>query len=177
MRGDRALRVGVTDLLHRPGTRRAVRRSVRPGELAVGSSAVPADADVEVDLVVESTADPGTLTVTGHLDVPWVGACRRCLGEISGSLRVEVLEVAARHPDDEDVWALHGDELDLTELVRESVLLALPVAPLCDAACRGPAPDTFPAVPAAEAEAAAAAEPPGRDERWAALDQLRFDDD
>lgn len=167
------LRIGVTDLLHHPGTRREVRRTVRVGPLTVGSSTVPADTEVEVDVVVESTADPGTLTVTGHLDVPWAGECRRCLGEVGGILRVDVLEVASRHPADDEVWPLVGDELDLTELVRESALLALPVAPLCGEGCRGPAPDAFPAVPAAEA----AASEPGRDERWAALDQLRFDAD
>ncbi|HSL58439.1 MAG TPA: YceD family protein [Acidimicrobiales bacterium] len=176
MSRDRQLRIGVTDLLHRPGTRREVRRSVRVGGLEVSSAAVPDDAEIDIDLVVESTADPGTLTITGHLRVPWVGQCRRCLGAIEGDLDVEVLEVAARHPDDEDIWALQGDELDLSEMVREAALLALPIAPLCDESCRGPVPDEFPARPAGEAaDDAGPADGGRRDERWAALDDLRFD--
>jgi len=173
---DRSLRVGVTDLLHRPGTRREVRRSVRLGGLAVSAAHVPDDVEIDVDLVVESTADPGTLTITGHLGVPWAGQCRRCLDTVEGHLDVEVLEVAARHPDDDDIWTLQGDELDLGELVREAAVLALPIAPLCDEGCRGPAPDAFPARPADEPIDAGTDDEPRRDDRWAALDVLRFDE-
>ncbi len=50
------------------------------------------------------------------------------------------------------------------------MLLALPLAPLCAEGCLGPAPDEFPTgQPSAEAE-------PPRDPRWAALDDLSFED-
>ena len=62
-----------------------------------------------------------------------------------------------------------SDDIDLEPLIREAVLLDLPVAPLCGDDCRGPAPDTYPAEPAADPDPDA--EPP-RDPRWAALDDL-----
>jgi uncharacterized protein len=51
-------------------------------------------------------------------------------------------------------------------MVRDAVLLSLPLAPLCDAACPGPEPDAHPLL----------TEPPEAvDDRWAALRELKFD--
>jgi uncharacterized protein len=175
----RDLRLGVGDLLHRPGTRREVQRDLVVDELAVSGSTVPAGSTAQLDLVVESTADPGTLTLTGTVAAPWAGTCRRCLEPIGGELDVEVHEVFARAPLDEDIWPIEGDEVDLAAVARETLLLALPLAPLCSEDCLGPAPDQFPATPEDQpsddegegGDAARLADP-----RWAALDELRFDD-
>lgn len=171
------LRLGVGDLLQRPGTRREIQREVTiSSELRVTGSAVPAGSVAELDLVVESTADPGTLTVTGSVRAAWEGECRRCLTTISGELDAEVHELFARRPIDEEIWPIEGEEIDLAEVAREALLLALPLAPLCRDDCTGPAPDAFPTgtdLPAPDAEDG---EPPV-DPRWAALDELRFDDD
>ena len=53
----RPLRVGVTELLRHPGTRLDVQRvvpAVDLGDLVVGASRVDPEADVVVDLVLES---------------------------------------------------------------------------------------------------------------------------
>lgn len=174
----RDLRLGVGDLLSRSGTRREVIRELTMPELEVSGSSVPAGATARLDLVVESTADPSTLAVTGTVVAPWQGTCRRCIEPIEGDLEVELHEIVARDPLDEEVWALDGEEIDLGSMVREALLLALPLAPLCGDDCRGPAPEQFPAVPAEDAPAAGPPddEPRLADPRWAALDELRFDD-
>ena len=62
--------------------------------------------------------------------------------------------------------------------MRETVLLSLPLAPLCADDCLGPAPDRFPPV-LPDGERAAADEAPAeepRDPRWAKLDALRLDE-
>ena len=174
------LLVSVTELLRRPGTRRDVRRTVTSPGYVVTGSAVPEGADISVDLVVESTADPGTLTVSGTIAAPWTGECRRCLDPVEGTLEVDMHEVFSRRADavsaDDEVWPLEGEEIDLDAVVADAVLLALPLAPLCGPDCRGPAPEEFPAVTEDDA-ADDATEPdaPARDPRWAALDQLHFD--
>ena len=38
---------------------------------------------------------------------------------------------------DEDTYPLEGDQLDLRPLVRDALLLELPLAPLCREDCRG----------------------------------------
>jgi uncharacterized protein len=170
------LRLGVGDLLQRPGSRREVQRSVLLSEeLAVTGSAIPAGSLAELDLVVESTADPGTLTVSGRVRAPWTGECRRCLTSISGELEAEVRELFARQPIDEDIWPLEGEEIDLAALAREALLLALPLAPLCGDDCHGPAPEAFP-TGAGEPDLPTDDDPP-IDPRWAALAEVRFDDE
>ncbi|MCB1015083.1 MAG: DUF177 domain-containing protein [Acidimicrobiales bacterium] len=174
----RPLRVGVGDLVRHPGTRHEVERSVPAGglgSLVVGASRVDPGVDVEVDLVLES--QPGTVVASGTVATRWHGECRRCLGEVVGELRAELREVfgdeSEGDPDDGDFYALEGDEVDLEPLVRDAVLLNLPVAPLCGDDCRGPVPDAF--VPAGDDDPDGGSDDPSRDPRWAALDDLDFD--
>ena len=72
---------------------------------------------------------------------------------------------------------LDDDRIDLTPVIRELALLALPLVPLCREDCEGPDATRFPTGPAEddEVDSDEAAGPP-RDERWAALDALTFDD-
>jgi len=171
-----ALLVSVTELLRRPGSRREVERTVASPGYAVTGSTVPEGADIDVRLVVESTADPGTLTLTGTVAAPWTGECRRCLDPVAGSLEIDLREVfsrsAASTGGDDEVWPLDGEEIDLSEVVADAVLLALPLAPLCGPDCRGPVPEQLPVSVEGEADDA---DPTPVDPRWAALDELRFD--
>ena len=90
----------------------------------------------------------------------------------------EVREVFEPRPVEGETYPLADDTVDLEPMVRDAVLLALPLAPLCGDDCLGPAPDVFPAVVEGDGPVddgdREAAEPPA-DPRWAALDELRFD--
>lgn len=178
----RPLVVPVTDLLRHPGEQRDLRRTVPLDGCAISTAAVPAGAEVELDLVLEALSTG--LTVTGNVRAPWVGECRRCLGEVTGVAETHVQEVFERHPTEGETYPLADDHVDLEPMVRDAVLLSLPLAPLCSQDCLGPAPDEFPATVEADGPEAPAAgsdaadEPPsGGDPRWAALDALRFDDE
>jgi uncharacterized protein len=182
--GAPGLTVSVAALLRRPGTRTSVRRTARFDDLAISTAAVLAERDIEVDLDLESisvdvagAAQPG-VAVTGTLTVPWSGECRRCLEPVEGIAVAEIQEIFERRPageddDEAETYPFSDEVVDLEPLVRDAALLALPLAPLCTAGCRGPDPDTFPAT--VEDEDAGADEPPAPDPRWAALDQLKFD--
>lgn len=163
----------VEDLRRRPGTRRPLHRTMRARGLGVSGSHVPDAADVSIDGVLESIADGVVVDATLH--VPWVGACRRCLDDVEGTATAEVREIFESHPTDGDTWPLHGHTLDLAPLLHDTVLLTLPLAPLCSEGCRGPAPHTFPAIAEPDAADLIGHEdgPAPRDPRWAALDQLR----
>jgi uncharacterized protein len=137
-----------------------------PG-LAVAGSRVADDVDVTASLTLEIIVD-GRLTAIGRVAAPWSGECRRCLQDVEGVLDVEVSEVFEADPaDDADTYPLAGDRVDLEPMVRDAVLLGLPLAPLCRDDCAGPDPDDHP-VGAGERE-------PAADPRWAALGQLRFE--
>lgn len=169
------LRIGVLELRRRPGTERDVRVSTPLPDLGITSARVPAGAEVVVDATLE--AIEGAVTLTGTVSAPWEGECRRCLELVTGTVEATVSEVFEPHPTEGQTYPLEGDEVDLEPVVRDAVLLGLPLAPLCREDCPGPAPDAFPttvegAAPDGEADEG---EPP-RDPRWAALDELHLED-
>ena len=164
------LRIGVLELRRRPGTQREVHLATPLEGLAITSAQVPEGADVVVDATLE--AIEGAITVSGTVTAPWVGECRRCLEPVSGTVEPTLSEVFEPRPVEGETYPLEGDEVDLEPVVRDAVLLSLPLAPLCREDCAGPAPDEFPAAPTAEDGDEGEATP---DPRWAALEQLKFD--
>ena len=162
------------ELRRRPGTQREVQVAMPLPDLGVSSARVPEGADVAVDGVLE--AIEGAMTITGTVTAPWVGDCRRCLDPVEGTLEVPVREVFEAHPTDGETYLLEEDEVDLEPVVRDAVLLHLPLAPLCRPDCPGPAPEAFPAVVPGDGDDEVDADGErAPDPRWAGLDQLKFD--
>lgn len=161
--------IDLAALLRRPGTRREVAIDVRPTGLRTSQAAIDA---ITGPLTVESMGEK--VTATGHLAIAWTGSCRRCLDEATGSVDLDLLEIYELHPVDGETYELPRDDtLNLGPMLAEQALLSLPLAPLCADACVGPAPDLYPAEVVDEEETGE--KPP--DPRWAALDELTFDDD
>ena len=178
MRPD-SFQVHVAKLRRRPGSRQEVQRSVPVPGLGLSSATVRDGSHVSLDLVLESIHEG--IVASGTVSVGWQGPCRRCLEEVEGTLVVDVKEIFESSPVEGETWPLDGDQVDLEPMVRDNVLLALPLAPLCDEACLGPVPGTFPARSGDAASAASAGhEAPGRprapeptgDPRWAVLDEV-----
>jgi DUF177 domain-containing protein len=87
------------------------------------------------------------LFFSGHFDGEVTGTCARCLAAYPFHLREDftfVLKPARdvtgdRELGEEDVSLsfYEGDEIDLSPLVREAMILALPTRPICRDDCRG----------------------------------------
>lgn len=169
----RPLRVGIADLRRRPGTRRRVEESVPLDDLQVSTARVPAGKPVVVALELETLSDG--LVATGTIDAPWTGDCRRCLRPVEGRTVVEVREIFQPRPVEGETYAMGEDIVDLEPMVRDAVLLALPLAPLCAEDCLGPAPEEFPTGRADGADRTTSESPV--DPRWAALSGLDFEPD
>jgi uncharacterized protein len=164
---DPQVRIGVAELRRRPGNRREIRREVPVGGLATSTAATPEGAVADLEVVLESLSDG--VTVNGVVRFAWEGPCRRCLEDTSAVATAEIHEVFKDRPEGADLLALDGDTLDLGPVVRDAVVLSLPLAPLCREDCPGPDPEQFP-VRTEDEDAAPPADP-----RWAALAELRFD--
>jgi len=164
--------IPFTTLRRNPGSRRHEQRTGRIGELSVAGSVVPAEAEVGADAVLDSVG--GGIEVTAELWAPWHGECRRCLRPLSGELRCDVRELyrprtAGELADaDEDTYPLQGDTLDLGQLVRDALLLELPIAPVCRVDCQGLCPTC-----GADRNDGPCGCTPSGDPRVAALDVLR----
>ena len=166
MSPDRSGMVDIAELRHRLGERLDVKLPVLHEGLVVGSSRVEASDPLVVMLTLESVS--GGLTATGQVRAHWHGVCRRCLDEIEGDLVTDVLETLADRPIEGESYPIRNNQVDLSDLARDAVLLDLPTAPLCSQDCAGPAAEEFPVTKEADIDL----EPP-RDPRWAALDVLR----
>jgi uncharacterized protein len=137
-----------------------------------GRSVVPAGAEAEVDLVLRPF--DGGIEAVGTVRAPWVGTCRRCAEPVSGELVVDVRErfgdraPASELPEDDEMYPIVDDIIDLGPLARDAIVLELPMAPLCRDDCAG----LCPVCGANRNEGECGCVAP-RDPRWANLDVLR----
>ncbi len=167
--GSRPFVVPVATLRKNNGSTRRVIRHAEIGGLAAVGVMVPEGSEIGADL--ELASYPGGITVEGTVTASWLGECRRCGGPVAGQVRTEVRERYAPRggsEDDEDAYPLGGDELDLEPLVRDAVLLELPLAPLCSEACLGLCPQCGTNRNVSGCDCSSAVDP-----RWSALDTLR----
>jgi uncharacterized protein len=167
------LRIGVMELRRRPGTQREVNVATPLPGLAITSAQVPDGADVVVDGTLE--AIEGGVTIIGSVTAPWEAECRRCLDPVTGVLEVALSEVFEPHPTDGETYPIEDDEVDLEPVVRDAVLLHLPLAPLCRPDCPGPAPESFPTTVDGDGDDEEDPDEHPIDPRWAGLGDLTFD--
>ncbi|MCW2622363.1 MAG: hypothetical protein JWL64_1965 [Frankiales bacterium] len=130
------------ELGRRPGSMQEQQRTVpAPADLGiVDLIGVPVGDPIELDLRLESVMEGVLVTVliTGSV----TGECGRCLEPLSQPLRVRFQEIYA-YPEseiaegDEDASLMQGDLLDLEPALRDAVVLALPLTPLCREDCEG----------------------------------------
>ena len=118
-----------------------------PAELSLALVAVPEGSEIELDLRLEAVME-GVL-VTGTALVTVSGECSRCLEQLSFDQEVDLQElyeypdtdsrgrVVADTDGDDELPKLEGDYLDLEPTLRDAVVLALPVKPLCQPDCQG----------------------------------------
>ena len=157
--------IGVSELLRRPGTQRDFAVVAELEGLRISSATLPPGAEVAGRFTIEAMSDHA-VTVKGDVTAPWTGECRRCLRAIDGTLTARVEEIFETRPVEGETYALQGEQVDLEPLVRDAVLLALPLAPLCEEACPGPEPEGHPIGTAEQHEI---------DPRWSALRELKFE--
>jgi uncharacterized protein len=144
------------ELGRRPGAMKKVSRSVpAPDDLGIRDViGVPEDAVVELDLRLESVMEGVLVTGTAH--APVTGECVRCLEPVERELDAEFQEMFS-YPDadtrtarrgeagadagdedgDEDTPVLEDDLFDLEPVLRDAVVLALPMQPVCRDDCPG----------------------------------------
>jgi len=120
-----------------------------PDDMRLELARVPVGADMQLDVRFEAVTE-GVL-VTGSVIAPLAGECARCLAPLASSVTARFTELYLytrdrhdRHDrfdenteqDDEELH-LDGDLLDLEPVLRDAVVLALPMSPLCREECPG----------------------------------------
>lgn len=137
---------------------------------------IPAGAPVELDVLAESVVEGVLLTGVARAEA--AGECSRCLEPLAEPVVAEVSELCLWE-DRAEAEAEEGefedqpivvveDRIDLREAIRDSLLLSLPLVPLCSEDCAGLCPQC----------GIRMADNPGHrheimDPRWSALEALR----
>lgn len=127
--------VPVTELVRHPGTHKHVHTTTDAEGLRLPEVRVPDGAAIDVDVEFEALFDG--VVVRGTVTAPWEAICRRCLNAATGLAVADVQELYQVEPKTDEAFPFDGDSIDLTPLVRENVLVELPLAPLCRADCAG----------------------------------------
>jgi uncharacterized protein len=113
-----------------------------PARLGLEGIYVPPGAAVELDVRLESVTEG--VYVSGTVRAPLAGECVRCLDPLTDEIAVELGELFA-YPDSVTDETTDEDELprvveetvDTQQTVRDAIVLALPLAPLCRPDCPG----------------------------------------
>lgn len=101
---------------------------------------------LELDLRLESVSE-GVLA-TGEFEVIAKGECIRCLDPIEIELNRNFQELYAYSPNsdnpeelEEDQLLMDGEIMNLELPIRDAIVLALPINPVCDDGCQGLCPE------------------------------------
>jgi uncharacterized protein len=127
------------------------------------------------------TGSLGEIRVTGHLTVPMESACDRCLEAarfpIDSDFVLYYRPVSEGYGDEKEIDAgeaemgfYEGEGLELNDVLREQVLLALPMQRVCRDDCKGICPECGRNRNQNQCQCQTAS----MDDRWAALQQLKM---
>jgi uncharacterized protein len=137
----RAMRITFEEVFAAPGGE--VRRAVRD-QIPSGVPDIPFDAPVRGH--VELRAVGSRIRVTGKASTDVELLCSRCLHTFVASLDTTVEEIFETRPPEGDVVRADGGALmisssdtviDVAEVLRQHLVLAVPFAPLCRVDCAG----------------------------------------
>ncbi|HEV3470529.1 MAG TPA: DUF177 domain-containing protein [Pyrinomonadaceae bacterium] len=155
-----------------------------PGGLELDSEAVGLSREARVEGRASRRGEE--IRVRGKIETGVEVACDRCLAPVAVPLEVEfdtafipqeraaaAEENVELHAEDMGLAAFEGDAIDLDELVREQILLALPARHLCREECKGLCPTCGADLNAGRC----GCEHKEADPRWAALADLKKNKD
>lgn len=164
------LHVDVSELLRHPGSTRDLRFHGSIDGLSVPMSHVESERGLDFDLRLEALVDGIGVsgTVAGEVQMQ----CSRCLIAITKPMSVEIDELFLAQgevTEGEQAYEIQREMIDLEPAVRDAVILALPLNPLCGPDCLG----LCATCGADRNETECGHEHEVKEGRWSALEQLR----
>lgn len=111
-----------------------------PAPDGIGDEVIGIHTDSEITLNIRCESVIEGVLVSGDVIGNATGQCSRCLDPIAFDVTVPVQELYEYQESenlDDETLKLEGDFLDLEPVVRDALVLSLPLAPLCDDECLG----------------------------------------
>ena len=137
MRSLQSLSVDVSELLRRPGASESVQTDHVLAGVEVPLARVRDDSALRIELLLEALVDG--IHVSGRVRGTAELECRRCLREIVSPLEVDLEELFFYPGEGEadEVYRVSDEQIDMEPAIRDALMLALPLNPLCTEECRG----------------------------------------
>lgn len=124
--------VNVAELRRAPGQRRP-HHIEEPVEWGVELTTTKREPRLRADLTLEAIS--GGIMVEGEVAFRVQQRCNRCLREWEEDSRLELRQLVADDASSE--YPIETDDLDLEPLVRDEVILSMPLLALCREDCQG----------------------------------------
>lgn len=125
--------VHVGDLLSRSGGQRRHRLATEV-DWGVDFVKVADRIPIEADLVLSGVS--GGVVVRGPVSATMTATCVRCLAESTSQLELDVAQLVEKPgAAGDDGYELDGDTLDLEPILRDELMLAMPLRPVCEDGC------------------------------------------
>ena len=131
--------LGLSKIIDSPGGSIPYSCSLDLSDLVFGTSQ-PITEPVLAEGVIRNTA--GVLVMTGMVTTCLHGVCDRCAGDFTQDVKlpldvVLVTELSDEGNEDEWVFPLEGDNVDLDEIIRTVFVLNMDSKMLCKPDCKG----------------------------------------
>lgn len=132
------IRINVAEIKKRLVGSKTFAYELTPDELDITDTELKVTAPIQLEGVVENAGDVILLKADVKTEIE--RTCGRCLKVFTEPLAAQVVEKfypAGAENIENDAFIYESDLLDITEPVRESLLLAVPLQSLCREDCRG----------------------------------------
>ncbi len=109
------------------------------GEVSVDWSVELSRVEPEPALLFDFELSPigGGISVMGTIEATVTHTCHRCLTEWTEDVVHDVAQLVTVAGDEDDDYRLEGEAYDFETMVRDELMLSLPIAPLCSPDCEG----------------------------------------
>ncbi len=140
-----ALRIDVSGLLKKRGSRETLHIEDSLPPAYKGQERIVVNGPMRADITLKEAS--GTVMVQGALTADVTLTCGRCLNTFRLTVTQPFEEVFRRHSDfnredpeeqkEEELFAIDEQKIDLTPMLSQALVLAVPFSPLCEEGCRG----------------------------------------
>lgn len=126
----------VSNALRYPGQEYPLQEDVLVGDMVLSGDPI-GFTDIKVKGVMVGAEE--RVSVRADVTATLLSRCVRCLGAVQLPVRAQIDAVFARTqaPDDPDLYVFEASTIELTDSVRDALLLELPIRILCKEECMG----------------------------------------
>ncbi len=126
----------VSNALRNPGQTYPVKVNVELEPVEVFGDTIRFD-EISLEGVMVGAGEK--VTVEGEISAKVYAHCALCLDEVTSAMKIETSAVFSRQPqaDDPDLYPIEGSKAELLDMVREALLLELPMQFFCKEDCAG----------------------------------------